>query len=400
MGKKAPKAPDLGPMAQASMESARLADATAREQLAWSKEQMTRNEALMRETTRPQMEIQQEQLKNARADRARYESMYLPLEENLVKEFQGYDTPERRAQERGRAMADVGTQMDASRRNALSRLESYGVDPSQTRNAALDLGTRVQEAAMKAGAASQAGRQTEAMGRSLRAEAINIGKGMPSNVAAAYGQSLGAGGQALQGALSTSGMGGQLFGGANQYMGTAQQGFGNSANIMSQGYQNQMQQHNANSQMMTGALSAMGGMAGMMADGGDIDEMGFDSEPGVIDYGEGDGSGIDDQVPIQASTGEYIIPADVVRIKGEEFFDKLVERYHTPAEEQREDPYVDQVRSGRAMNPSPPPNAADGGYQGRRTSALPVRNAGPPTRRRPPPTYQPDTARMPMRVPL
>jgi hypothetical protein len=31
------------------------------------------------------------------------------------------------------------------------------------------------------------------------------------------------------------------------------------------------------------------------------------------------------------SKGEYVIPADVVKKKGIEFFDKLLERYHTPA---------------------------------------------------------------------
>ena len=61
----------------------------------------------------------------------------------------------------------------------------------------------------------------------------------------------------------------------------------------------------------------------------------YPSIPGKIDYGPGDGSGIDDQVKIAASRDEYIIPADVVRQKGVEFFDKLVDRYHTPADQQR-----------------------------------------------------------------
>jgi hypothetical protein len=71
--------------------------------------------------------------------------------------------------------------------------------------------------------------------------------------------------------------------------------------------------------------------------------------PGYIADGPGDGSGIDDQVPMKiinpktgevedearVSTEEYIIPADVVRVKGVEFFDRLVEKYHKPAIEQR-----------------------------------------------------------------
>ena len=51
--------------------------------------------------------------------------------------------------------------------------------------------------------------------------------------------------------------------------------------------------------------------------------------------GKGDGSGIDDKVNARLSDGEYVIPADVVRKKGEEFFDRLIQKLHTPAAQQR-----------------------------------------------------------------
>jgi hypothetical protein len=56
----------------------------------------------------------------------------------------------------------------------------------------------------------------------------------------------------------------------------------------------------------------------------------------IPDMGMGDGSGIDDTVPAMVSEGEYVIPADVVKVKGTEFFDRLVEKYHTPAAEQEQ----------------------------------------------------------------
>ena len=358
MGKKAPDPPDLGPMAEGSMETARMAQETAREQLAWAREQDTNNRALLDRVITGQQQVQDETLANAQADRQRYEDVYQPLEDNLVNEFNNYDSPERRAQERGRAMSDVGQSFDAARRNALQRLESYGVDPSQTRNAALDIGTRTAQAAATAGAASAADRTTEQTGRALRAEAINIGRGLPSNVAASYGQSLQAGNSMVGNANQTTATGSGAMQGANGAMNTAIGGFGQAGNTATQGYQNQMAQFNANQQATTGMLQAAGGIAGMfMADGGEV----FESQPGTIDYGQGDGSGIDDQVPINASQGEYIIPADVVRAKGEEFFDKLVERYHTPAAEQQEDAHTANVRSGKALNPVP---KANGGLLG------------------------------------
>ena len=58
--------------------------------------------------------------------------------------------------------------------------------------------------------------------------------------------------------------------------------------------------------------------------------------PGMIQQGPSDGTGIDDQVPAKVSVGEYIVPADVVHAKGKEFFDKLLQRYHIPAQDQRQ----------------------------------------------------------------
>jgi len=41
----------------------------------------------------------------------------------------------------------------------------------------------------------------------------------------------------------------------------------------------------------------------------------------------GPGTGTSDSVPIRVSTGEYVIPAHVVKMKGKEFFDSMLEKY-------------------------------------------------------------------------
>lgn len=351
MGGKAPEPPDTTALAGASEEVARMNIDWAREQQAWAQQQDATNRETLDRVLNIQLPIMQEQYENAKQDRERYETQFQPLEDNLIQEFQDYDSPERREQERSRAMSDVSQQFDAQRRNALQRLESYGVDPSQTRNAALDLGTRVQQAAAMAGAGSASDRNVENTGRALRAEAINIGKGMPSNVAASYGQSLAAGNAGIGNANQTTTTGANALTSSQGFSNAGLSGYNQSANIQNQGYQNQMAAYNANQSQITGILGAAGGMAGMfMADGGAPRRaLQYESQPGLIDYGPGDGSGIDDKVNIKASTNEYIIPADVVRIKGEEFFDRLVDKYHTPAAEQRDSRRVQDVRSGRAI---------------------------------------------------
>lgn len=49
----------------------------------------------------------------------------------------------------------------------------------------------------------------------------------------------------------------------------------------------------------------------------------------------GPGGPIDDKVPAMLSDGEYVIPADVVEKKGVKYFDKMVDKHHTPAAVQR-----------------------------------------------------------------
>lgn len=339
MGKKStPKPPDLGPYADAMEQQGEWAFLTSQEQLKWAREQDAMNRELLGKVLGPQLAAQQDQQDWARKDRARYEQTYQPIEDQLIQDFQSYGNPTRIAQERGRAMADVSTTFDAQRRNALQRLESYGVDPSQTRNAALDVSMRTQQAAAMAGAGTNATRVAEDKARAMRADAINIGRGMPSQVAQSYGQSVAAGNSAMGGANSTFATGAGAMGNPTSWGGMGMQGMQGAGNMMSQGFQNQMSAYNAqqaaNSNMWSGIGSAVG-MAAMLADGGQPMQAIPDQPPGPVANGPTDGSGIDDQVHARLSVGEYVIPADVVQKKGVEFFDKLLEKYHTPAAQQR-----------------------------------------------------------------
>lgn len=337
-----PPPPDLGPTAEASREIAEMQQQVAREQLEWAREQDTMNREILNQVLDIQLPAMREQFEQAQSDRERYETMFRPLEDQFVQEAQEYDTPERRAMERGRAIADVNTQFDAQRRNALQRLESYGVDPSQTRSQALDIGVRTAQAAAQAGAATGSDRRVEDVGRALRSDAINMGRGALSNAAGFYGQAVGAGQAGVGGANQTTQTGAGALQSSLGFSGQALQGYGQSANILNQGYQNQFAGWNAQQMQRAGMMQGLGALAGMaipgggMADGGDVDVDGvYRADGETIETGMGDGSGIDDTVPAMLSDGEYVIPADVVRKKGEEFFDKLLEKYHTPAAQQR-----------------------------------------------------------------
>jgi len=87
----------------------------------------------------------------------------------------------------------------------------------------------------------------------------------------------------------------------------------------------------AASQMQEGGMGAPQEAMGMPMDqmqnfaaGGMVGPGDYAAEGGKV---EGPGTGTSDSVPIRVSTGEYVIPANVVRMKGKEFFDSMLEKY-------------------------------------------------------------------------
>ena len=93
---------------------------------------------------------------------------------NFLRSAQEYDTPERRADARGKAMADVTSASETARTNAISQLESFGIDPSQTRSASMDQNLRVQSALEAVRAAKAAEGEVETKGREYTAQALGL----------------------------------------------------------------------------------------------------------------------------------------------------------------------------------------------------------------------------------
>lgn len=411
---KAPPPPNFAPLAQAQVQSAQIASANSADQLQLGREQL----AFAREQAqlgKDQFGVAQEQWKSdqerldkqdarwdsiindqlarqdkldtqANADRKRYEEVYQPLEDKLVSEAAGY-TDERNALRgdtaAGRAAADVSNQFAAARTAAQDRLESYGIDPSQVRGQAIDLGARTQEAAARAGAANTTRDQTvraeEATGRALRSEALNIGRGYPGQIATDYalafqqGQgAAGIGGQAIGAGLNTTasgfntmgtglqwtGAGNQTAGVANQmaglgaqFSGQGLQGLAGAANTMNMGYQNILDRTRVNNSASSGWGSALGLIGGIglkaaypglrYAEGGPVPQ----GEPGVHVPEEASpsrGSAIDD-VPARVTPGEFIVPKETVQWLGEKHFQKLIQKSREEKSQAQARPRVQAV---------------------------------------------------------
>lgn len=318
-----PPPPDMTPYADALMENAAINKEIADAQLAWSKEQYAQNREILNRVLDTQLPIMEENARTAQEDRARWEEVFKPVEDRMVTEAMEYDTPERRAQAAGEAIADVTRAGEAQRESAARRLEGYGIDPSQTRAQAIDASLRIQEAAAQAGAGNLARRRVEETGRILRGEAINVGRGYAGDVARASQVATGAGSAAVGGATQVSDVGQRGYSAATAGYGRASADITGAAGVISNAYQNQLAAYEAGNAIpaaIAGTAAGAGTRLLFAADGGEIVGPGGPTDDAVnaaIPTSSGNQA-------LNVSNGEYVIPADVVKWKGLEHIEKMI----------------------------------------------------------------------------
>lgn len=334
MGKQsAPEPPDYSGVANASKKASKLAYKMANKQLDWAKRQYQKDKGRYDKVIKQFMGDMRVTSDNAAEDRDFYEKNFQPLEKELADEARSYDTVERRQKEMGGAQAMVSEQFDAQREQAQQELEAYGIDPSSTRRGALDISVRAAEAAAKAAAGTQASNRVEDVGRALRSEAINVGRGYPGQVAGSYSTAsqMGNGVGGLVGQRTQ--IGSQTRGSPTEWMGAGNQATGQWGNTLNMAYQNQLGQFNANQQASSGWGSALGLIGGMavkqfFGEGGSVlpeDELpqsGGHVDPSLSPSG---GQNVDD-VPARLNAGEFVIPDDVVSWFGEKHMYSLIEK--------------------------------------------------------------------------
>jgi len=333
---RAPAPPDYSGVAAASERSAELSFQLGQDQLAWAREQYAGDREILDGVVSAAMRRLEVNDTDAAKDRARYEEIFQPLEDNMAREALDFASPGRERMEMERAQSTVAQQFEAQRMTALQNLEGYGVDPTSTRFAALDVGSRVAEAAAKAGAGNQARVQTEAIGRALQSEAVNVGRGYPGQVAGTYATALQSGNQAANTQLGGTASGASTMGTGTQWMGSGNQALNTWGNTLNMGYNNQLAAADFNSRQSSGiggllgaglgAIGNAGGMAAFFSEGGAVPSA-LPVTPGgnvPMTASPSGGRAIDD-VDAKLTAGEFIVPTDVVSWKGEEFFQKLIE---------------------------------------------------------------------------
>jgi hypothetical protein len=223
-----------------------------------------------------------------------YSKTYPSMMQSFAKDAQNYASPARMAQAGAEAQAGVGMQFQAARDAATRQLESFGIKPSDTRFAALDLGTRIKEASAKAAADRLAQLQTEDRGFQLRQAAITQGQALPgqstaltgaanqagslvnaanANAVGAGNTAVGFGGIANQAGANANQAGANAIGAGNAVSNALHVGTGAIGTGITAG--------DSATRALTGALAADTGAAGITGAAGDLVNRGLATEGAV-----------------------------------------------------------------------------------------------------------------------
>lgn len=187
----------------------------------WAQGVYGKTSALTDNVVQHYMGENQKAIDMAQHDLSRYQQVFQPQEDALIRDANTYASPDRIKADMGMAESGQAQAGDAALANARRQLQSYGIDPSAGRYQSLETAERTKQAAAAAGAGQQARISDENTGRALRSEAIQVGERYPGQVI----NSMNTGLQALQGAsnstLANANTGANLMGVADKYLGTA-----------------------------------------------------------------------------------------------------------------------------------------------------------------------------------
>lgn len=149
----------------------------------------------------------------------RNKSVFWPLEDSIVKNANEYDTPARREAEAGKAVADVGLQIDGERQAMVRNQQRMGVNPSSGNSLAMNNQMSLAAASAKGAAATGARDKIETQGFARKMDAASLGRGLASAQATAASTATQAGNSAVNAAyapVNASNQSTQLLGNALQ----------------------------------------------------------------------------------------------------------------------------------------------------------------------------------------
>ncbi|MGL4271486.1 MAG: hypothetical protein ACRCTO_04275, partial [Pseudomonas paracarnis] len=204
----------------------------AKEQFAQGNERQAVTDDLNTKVINQQIDSQDRANTWAKQDRERTLNTFQPVEDAFVKTAQEFDTPQKQAEEAATAKADVIAASEQAKATGARQMAAMGVSPDSGRFAGITRAQDTNTALASAGAQNTARQIVRDKGLALKADAINMGKGLASSTAAAAGIGINAGNSAV----------------ANNA--TANNQFNANGQVMSQGFQGAVGANNSAGSML------------------------------------------------------------------------------------------------------------------------------------------------------
>lgn len=256
--------PAVGRAAEANVELGKDWLAFAKEQFAQGNERQEVTDALNTKVINQQLATQDQANTWGQEDRARTKQVFQPVENEFIETAKTYATPEKQAEAAAAAKADVQANAAQQQQTSVRQMASMGINPNSGRFAGISRAQDTNVALAGAGAQNTARQIVRDKGLALKADAINMGKGLASSTAAAYGIGTNAGNSAVANNASAN----NSFNQNGQIMA---QGFGGNINannsaggMLNQLYGNQLNAWSAQQQANATSAAGTGQMIGTM----------------------------------------------------------------------------------------------------------------------------------------
>lgn len=108
-----------------------------------------------------------------------YQNQFSPVVQQYLAQAASYNSPERQQFQMGRAESQVAQAMTAARSEAERKIRSYGGNPNDGKSREIQEAGRLQDAAARAGAGTQAALDTADRGRAMTEKAVQFGQNVP-----------------------------------------------------------------------------------------------------------------------------------------------------------------------------------------------------------------------------
>lgn len=240
----------------------------AKEQFAAGNIRQEEMDALTNKVIEQQLGTADQQRQWATEDRARYTGTFQPLEDEFIQEAKNYGSVERQEKAAAEAKADVMSASEQQKAITQRQMASMGINPNSGKFQAISRAGEVNTALASAGAQNNARTMIRDKGLALKADAVNMGRGLPSQSASAAGLGLNAGNMAVGNQTQANANFYQNNGVMEKGFGGAMQGYANQGNILNNLYGNQVQAWSAQQQSNAASSAGTGQLFGSVLGAG------------------------------------------------------------------------------------------------------------------------------------